>query len=114
MGNSEKPKHQFILYNLEIVVNEINGNCTCSMAIGDKFYLKGGKFSLPENKDFCVYALQSTLPLLPAKQRKNHPNDWMETDSKVSCPDPACQLIMKINRIGEQTFNQEDVSATNL
>ncbi|MCH8907684.1 MAG: TIGR04076 family protein [Candidatus Heimdallarchaeota archaeon] len=104
----------FELYDLEITVESINGNCTCSMKVGDKFYLKGGKLSLPPNDDFCLYALQSTLPLLPAKQRKNHPADWMETDSKVVCPDPACQLVMQISRSTLQTFNHDDVSANEM
>lgn len=104
----------FELYDLEIAVESINGNCTCSMKVGDKFYLRGGKLSLPPNADFCLYALQSTLPLLPAKQRKNHPADWMETDSKVVCPDPACQLVMLISRSTLQTFKHDDVSANEM
>ncbi len=101
---------EFELYDLTIVVEAIEGNCTCSMAVGDCFYLCGGKLSLPEGKDFCVYAMQATLPLLPAKQRRNHPADWMETDSRVTCPDPACRLIMRIDRTGERTLRHDDVS----
>lgn len=103
-----------MLYDLDVIVEEINGNCTCTMEVGDKFHLKGGKISVPEGKSFCVYAMQSTLPLLPAKQRQNHPNDWMETDSRVSCPDPACQLIMRIDRVGQTEFDHDDVSANPL
>ncbi len=103
---------EFSLYDLTVRVEEINGQCTCAMAIGDSFSLKGGKLSLPTGKDFCVYALQATLPLLPAKQRHNHPADWMESDSLVTCPDPACGLIMRIQRTGERTFRHDDVSAT--
>jgi len=65
---------------------------------------------MPEGKDFCLYALQSTIPLLPAKQRICHPADWMETDSRVICPDPACQLIMRINRETKRVLNHNDVS----
>ncbi|MCB0024508.1 MAG: TIGR04076 family protein [Caldilinea sp.] len=101
---------EFELYDLTVVVEAIEGTCTCSMAVGDCFYLRGGKLSLPEGKDFCVYALQATLPLLPAKQRRNHPADWMETDSRVTCPDPACRLIMRIDRSGERTLRHDDVS----
>jgi len=101
---------EFELYDLTVVVEAIDGNCTCSMAVGDCFYLRGGKLSLPEGKDFCVYALQATLPLLPAKQRHNHPADWMETDSRVTCPDPACRLIMRVDRTGERTLRHDDVS----
>ena len=80
------------------------------MEVGDVFCLNGGKISIPGDKDFCVYALQSTLPLLPAKQRMNHPADWMETDSRVVCPDPACQLIMRIDRKEKRILNHDDVS----
>ena len=101
---------QFELYDLEIVVERINGNCTCNMSVGDSFYLKGGKLSMPDKSDFCLYALQSTIPLLPTKQRKNNPADWMETDSKVTCPDPACGLIMNIKREKTRVLNHDDVS----
>ena len=57
------------------------------------------------------YALQATLPLLPAKQRRNHPADWMgRRDSRVTCPDPACRPIMRIDRSGERTLRHDDVS----
>jgi uncharacterized repeat protein (TIGR04076 family) len=101
---------QFQLYDLRIEVEKIDGHCTCNMEVGDCFYLKGGKLSLPDGKDFCVYAMQSTLPLLPAKQRRNHPADWMETDARVVCPDPACQLVMRIDREEVRTLNHDDVS----
>lgn len=102
---------QFELYDLQITVESIDGNCTCNMAVGDCFFLRGGKLSLPDGKDFCLYALQSTLPLLPAKQRLNHPADWMETDSRVTCPDPACRIVMRIDRIGRRRLRHDDVSA---
>lgn len=101
---------QFELYDLTISVEKIDGNCTCNMAIGDAFYLKGGKLSMPNGKDFCLYALQSTIPLLPTKQRKNHPADWMETDARVVCPDPACKLVMRIDRGEQRILNHDDVS----
>ena len=101
---------QFDLYDLTIVVEAIEGNCTCNMKVGDCFYMKGGKISLPAGADFCLYALQSAIPLLPAKQRYNHPADWMETDSRVTCPDPACRLIMRIDRTGSRTLKHDDVS----
>lgn len=101
---------QFELYDLKIVVEKIDGNCTCNMTVGDCFFLKGGKLSMPNDQDFCVYAMQSAIPLLPAKQRKNHPADWMETDSRVICPDPACQLIMRIDREDSRVLNHDDVS----
>ncbi len=101
---------QFELYDLEIMVERIDGNCTCNMTVGDAFYLKGGKISMPNKKDFCLYALQSTMPLLPIKQRQNNPADWIETDSHVTCPDPVCGLIMNIKRDDPRVLNHDDVS----
>ena len=101
---------QFELYDLKIVVESIEGHCTCDMMIGDCFYMKGGKISMPDQANFCLYAMQSVIPLLPAKQRINHPSDWMETDSRVVCPDPACKLIMRIDRENKRVLNHDDVS----
>lgn len=101
----------FELYDLEIIVESIEGNCTCNMAVGDRFHLRGGKLSLPDGNDFCLYALQAAIPLLPAKQRQNQPADWMETDTRVVCPDPACRLIMRIDRLGRRSLRHDDVSA---
>ncbi len=101
---------QFELYDLKVVVEKIDGHCTCEMKLGDHFFLKGGKISIPNDANFCLYALQSTIPLLPAKQRICHPADWMETDSRVICPDPACGLIMRIDREKKRVLNHDDVS----
>lgn len=101
---------QFELYDLKVVVEKIDGHCTCEMTVGDCFYLKGGKLSMPDKADFCLYALQSSIPLLPAKQRICHPADWMETDARIICPDPACGLIMRIDRVEKRILNHDDVS----
>jgi uncharacterized repeat protein (TIGR04076 family) len=111
MANNKLHDNQFELYDLEVVVEQINGHCTCNMTVGDSFYLKGGKISLSKKNDFCLFALQSTIPLLPTKQRQNHPADWMETDARVVCPDPECGLIMHIKRGKTRILNHNDVSA---
>ena len=106
-----QPGDEFELYDLTVVVEAIEGHCTCAMRVGDCFYLRGGKLSMPAGADFCLYALQVAMPLLPAKQRRNHPADWMETDARLTCPDPACRLIMRIDRSGQRTIKHDDVSA---
>lgn len=101
----------FTLYDLAVVVEAIDGNCTCDMRVGDRFYLRNSSsLSLPPGGHFCVYALQAVLPLLPAKQRHNHPADWMETDSRAVCPDPACKLVMRVDRTSQRTLRHDDVS----
>ncbi|HEV7662443.1 MAG TPA: TIGR04076 family protein [Chloroflexota bacterium] len=104
----------FTLYDLAVRVVEINGHCTCGLSIGDGFFLRGGTLSLPDGQGFCVFALQSTLPLLPAKQRPLQPADWMQTDARIQCPDPACGLIMLVERTAQRLVRHDDVSATPL
>ncbi len=102
---------RFVLYDLRVRVETITGHCSCGHAVGDWFALRGGQLSLPPDQTFCVYALQSTLPLLPAMQRPLQPNDWMASDHLVHCPDPACGTILRIERTGTRPFRRSDVSA---
>jgi uncharacterized repeat protein (TIGR04076 family) len=104
----------FSLYDLDVVVERIEGTCTCRMRVGDRVRLRSGKLSLPAGGDFCLYALHAVIPFLPAKQRASHPADWMETDVHVTCPDPACRLIMRIDRVGRRRLRHDDVSAVPL
>ena len=57
----------FELFDLRVTIEEIRGRCTCDHAVGDWFEVQGGKLSLPSGRSFCLYALQSTLPLLPGQ-----------------------------------------------
>jgi uncharacterized repeat protein (TIGR04076 family) len=98
----------FTLFDLEVSVESIQGRNTCGLQVGDAFTLRGPQLTA---QAFCLYALQATLPLLPAKQRPLHPNDWMTTDQRIHCPDPACGTIMRVDRIAERTVHHHDVSA---
>ncbi|MBV9326790.1 MAG: TIGR04076 family protein [Chloroflexi bacterium] len=105
----------FQLFDLRIVVEAIRGTCTCGHQVGDSFELQGGQLSLPgPNRSFCMYALQSALPLLPAKQRPLQPADWMQTDTRVVCPDPLCGVVMRIDRTTPRELHHGDVSAVPL
>ena len=55
--------------------------------------------------------LAALLPLLPAKQRPTHPNDWMTTDSDIACPDVHCGAVFRILRTGTRTFRHSEESA---
>lgn len=101
---------EFVLHDLELVVERIEGHCTCDMRVGDRVRLRSGKLSMPVGTSFCLYALQAAIPLLPAKQRTGHPADWMETDTRVVCPDPACRLVMRIDRVGRRVLRHDEVS----
>ena len=102
---------QFELYDLRITVHEIHGRSVCGLQVGDYFELtESSRVRIPDGKHFCLYALQSVLPLLPPKQRQLDANDWLERDTLVACPDPEERLIMRIERIQRRTLATDDLT----
>ncbi|MFP3951767.1 MAG: TIGR04076 family protein [Candidatus Bathyarchaeia archaeon] len=90
------------MQDLKIFVKEIRGHCDI-MEVGDYFIARESRLSIPDGKHFCYWALQSILPLLPAKQRNiDEPDDWIPTTWEVECPDPKGQVILRIEPIEGQ------------
>jgi uncharacterized repeat protein (TIGR04076 family) len=89
------------LRDLRVVVEEVRGRCTSGMQPGDCFFLRSGRLYIPPDRHFCLYALHAVLPLLPAKQRPLEEGDWLKEDSHVICPDPAGNVIMRIEPVPE-------------
>jgi uncharacterized repeat protein (TIGR04076 family) len=87
------------LRDLRVVVEEVRGRCTSGMRPGDHLILRGGRLYIPADRHFCLYALHAVLPLLPAKQRPLEEGDWLKEDSHVICPDPAGNVIMRIEQV---------------
>jgi len=103
----------FELYDLRVEVVAPHGaRLYCSAKVGDYFELRGENLFLPEGQGFSIYSLAAVLPLLAAKQRRTHPNDWMSTDAEVACPDPNCPSKLRITRLGLRSFRHSDVTAT--
>ena len=99
------------LYDLRVTVERIEGRSVCGLEVGDYFEVtESNRIRIPEGKHFCMYALQSVLPLLPAKQRRLPDSDWLEQDSLVCCPDPDERVVMRIERTGERVLRTEDLT----
>jgi uncharacterized repeat protein (TIGR04076 family) len=99
------------LFDLRVTVESIEGRPVCGLAVGDWFELvNSSELRLPDGKHFCIFALQSVLPLLPAKQRQLPVNDWLERDSLVCCPDPEERVIMRIERIGRRSLDSSELT----
>jgi uncharacterized repeat protein (TIGR04076 family) len=87
------------LRSLRVVVEEVRGKCTSGMRPGDYFLLHSGRLYIPADRHFCLYALQAVLPMLPPKQRALADGDWMKDADHVICPDPAGNVIMRIETL---------------
>lgn len=88
----------FELYDLKVEVVATDRPMVCSHHVGDYFLVEGENLVFPEGAAFSMYSLAALLPLLPAKQRITHKNDWMSTDALIACPDPNCGAQFLITR----------------
>ena len=99
------------LFDLRVTVERIEGRSVCGMRIGDYFELvESSHLRIPADRHFCVFALQSVIPLLAAKQRRLPAADWLETDTLACCPDPDERLVMRIERIGLRSMRAGDLT----
>ena len=98
----------FTLYDLKVEVVASERPMVCSHKEGDYFLVIGENLVFPETNSFSMYALSALLPLLPAKQRPLHKNDWMLSDSVIACPDPNCGAKFKITRLCPHVFSHAE------
>ncbi|MEO4000858.1 TIGR04076 family protein [Mesorhizobium sp. CAU 1732] len=104
----------FELHDLRVEIVAPEGAKIYCGKPGDHFELRGEMLHLPEGQGFSIYSLAAVLPLLPAKQRVTHQNDWMSTDAEVACPDPNCPSRLRITRLGKRSFSHADTTAVPL
>ncbi len=99
------------LFDIRVTVERIEGRSVCGLQVGDYFEVtESSRVRIPDGKHFCLYALQSVLPLIPAKQRRLPAEDWLEQDSLVCCPDPDERVVMRIERRNEQALTTEELT----
>ena len=111
----KKADDGFTLFDLRVeVVSTPGRRMVCNHKAGDSFELSGENLSLPSGQTFPLYPLAALLPILAAKQRPTHRNDWMTTDALIACPDPHCGGRFRIMRTRRRRFRHGDVSAVPL
>ena len=112
---AEPSDDHFELYDLRVeVVAPPGAKLYCGAVVGDHFELRGEMLHLPPGQGISVYSLASVLPLLAAKQRPTHRNDWMTSDAEIACPDPNCPSRLRITRLGKRRFSHAATTAVPL
>lgn len=112
---SDAPDDSFYLYDLRVeAVIPQGATVYCGAKPGDYFELKGEMLTLPAGQGISIYALSAVLPLLAAKQRPTHRNDWMTTDAEIACSDPNCGSRLRIIRTGLRRFSHAETTAVPL
>ncbi len=112
MPAGSDPDDSFELFDLRVeVICPPGARILCGARPGDYFELHGEMLYLPPGQGISIYSLAAVLPLLAAKQRPTHPNDWMTTDAEIACPDPNCPSRLRISRTGKRRFRHAETTA---
>ena len=74
---------------LKIEVVEIKKRCGAGLKMGDHFFVLGkGRIKIPNEKPFCMFALNGLIPFLTARQRAvEGVDDWVADTDLLECPD---------------------------
>lgn len=91
------------MYELEVKVKKVLGACTADppMKPGDRIFVRDGRIYIPDGGYICMWALQSLLPLIPAKERETveeQDEDWLWRVHHAQCPDPQGRVVFRIER----------------
>ncbi len=105
---------EFELYDLKVEVVEGDKPFVCSHHVGDYFLVQGENLVFEGTNSFSMYTLSALLPLLPAKQRPLHPNDWMLSDCDIACPDPNCGARFRITRTAKRIQSHSECTVVPL
>ncbi len=102
------------MHELWIEVERVEGACTgpVPMTPGTGFSVRNGSLVFPSGGPICLYALQSILPMLPAKERvtDGDPADWMGSVHHVQCPDPKGRTVWRIEQRGSARARSPEVA----
>ena len=102
---------EFTLWDLRVEVVQGDGPMVCNHPVGSYFDVQGEMLVFPKDQpQFPMYSLAAILPLLPAKQRLTHANDWMTTDAEIACPDPYCGGRFRITRTKQNVFRHSETT----
>ena len=101
------------MHELRIEVERVEGVCTgpVPMVPGTGFFVRNGSLIFPDGGPICLFALQSVLPMIPAKERLTDGAPvagWMGRVEHVQCPDPKGRTIW---RIEQRALGSTDVSS---
>jgi uncharacterized repeat protein (TIGR04076 family) len=88
---------------LWVSVDRVEWVCTgpVPMSPGRGFLVRDGRLLLPGGGPICMYALQSVIPLLPAKERtiaEDKKADWLWRVDEIQCPDPKGRVVWRIEK----------------
>lgn len=112
--STDDVKDGYPLYDLRVETVEPGDGkpFICKHHVGDYFTVTDDDLiTMGPGVRFPLFPLASILPLLPAKQRDVHPNDWMLSDALIACPDPNCGGRFRVIREKRRFHSHADHSA---
>ena len=85
------------MYQLEITVTSVKGECYAGCRVGDKFTVEDPV--VKSANPLCLYALSAMMPYLTVAYRQTPPDDWINHVAELQCPDATNTVKFQIRRI---------------
>lgn len=81
------------------VVVEEGSSARCGLRAGDAFEVTGPVLRIPGGRPFCLQAMLAAVPLVMSKMDQRPADDWLERKPFVCCPDPADDVLLRLDRV---------------
>ena len=93
---------------IKVTVEFINGYCNIPMLVGDHLILDGSRLRIPDGGYFCMWALQSMMPIFPVLQRaEGRKGDWAGKVNRFCCPDPEGMVHYRIEKMPDDPGQEQ-------
>ncbi|HEY1085376.1 MAG TPA: TIGR04076 family protein [Candidatus Saccharimonadales bacterium] len=96
---------KYLLNDISVTTIGNPNTFNCNHEVGEGFVCKGEMLMF--NKDttqFSHYVLATLMPYIAAKQRVHDPNDWMQFEQDIACPDPLCSARFRFSITGSSAY----------
>jgi len=88
-------------YDVKLEVESVKGYCAAGHKTGDTIVIRGSECAIDRSKtncNICIYAMSAFMPYITSYSRETSKDDWINTISRLQCPDIENMVIFKLSR----------------
>jgi len=98
------------IYKIKIRVVKVTGHCSANLKVGDTFEIDSNGQPVPVN--FCGWAFVTLWPFItPLRYGGRLPWEKDPNKAYVACPDPENTVVFEIERVPDDSFDENNPSA---
>lgn len=102
---------KYMLNDIRVVTVGDPMEFNCAHNPGDGFECRGENLYFNEHtKQFSHFVLATLMPYIAAKQRAGDPNDWMQYEQDIACPDPQCSARFRFSVVERREYEYSSIA----